>query len=76
MRSPNTRGLSRGGDLIDPSLLEVLGCPLEAERPPFRQEEGLLICTSCGFAFPVVNGIPHLLPEDAISPEKLQELRD
>ena len=72
---PNIRGLSRGCELIDPSLLEVLGCPLEAERPPFRQEEGLLVCTSCGYAFPVVDGIPHLLPEDAIPPGKLKEMR-
>ena len=74
--------------MIDPSLLEVLGCPLEPERPPFReltlpaqtgevgadQPETYLVCTSCGSAFPVKDGIPYLLPEDAITPEKLAEL--
>ncbi len=60
--------------MIDPSLLEVLGCPLEPERPPFRESGDFLICTSCGSAFPVVGGIPHLLPEDAIPPEKVKEM--
>jgi uncharacterized protein YbaR (Trm112 family) len=60
--------------LIDPSLLEVLGCPLEADRPPFREVGDYLVCTSCGSAFPVKDGIPHLLPEDAIPADKVREL--
>ncbi len=60
--------------MIDQSLLEVLGCPLEANRPPFRDVGGYLVCTSCGSAFPVKDDIPHLLPEDAIPPETFQEM--
>ncbi|HSI73483.1 MAG TPA: hypothetical protein VK934_09920 [Fimbriimonas sp.] len=64
--------------MIDPSLLEVLGCPLEPDRPPFRLEafggSSFLVCTSCGYGFPIKDDIPYLLPEDAIAPEKMKEL--
>jgi uncharacterized protein YbaR (Trm112 family) len=62
--------------VIDPSLLDVLGCPLEPDRPPLKDMGDFLVCTSCGYAFPVKADIPHLLPEDAISPQAYQELRN
>lgn len=55
--------------MIDPELLAMLGCPLSPARPPLREEGDRLVCTECGAAFPVVDGIPHLLPEDAILPK-------
>jgi uncharacterized protein YbaR (Trm112 family) len=33
-----------------------------------------LVCTAKGHGFRIVDGIPHLLPEDAISPESMKEL--
>jgi len=60
--------------VIDPELLSVLGCPLHPERPPFRIEGEYLVCTVAGHGFPIVEGIPHLLPEDAIPEEKMKEL--
>jgi uncharacterized protein YbaR (Trm112 family) len=60
--------------MIDPDLLAILGCPLEPDRPPLREQGNLLICTSCGSGFRVVDGIPDLLPEDAVPPEKVGEL--
>jgi uncharacterized protein YbaR (Trm112 family) len=61
--------------VIDPELLEMLGCPLHPERPPFRLEGEYLVCTAEGHAFPIVDGIPHLLPEDAIAAEDLPTAR-
>lgn len=51
---------------MDPKLLEILACPLSETRPPLRQQGDYLICDECQKAFPIVGGIPHLLPEDAM----------
>ena len=60
--------------MIDPKLLEILACPLHPQRPPLREQGEYLICTLEGHGFPVVDGIPHLLPECVISKEKMEEL--
>ena len=53
--------------MIEPSLLEILACPAcHAElRSDERREE--LVCTSetCGLAYPVRDGIPVLLVDEA-----------
>ena len=60
--------------MIDAEFLKILGCPLHPERPPFTLSGEYLICSVSGHGFPIVDGIPHLLPEDVISEEELQEL--
>ncbi len=60
--------------MIDKDLLAILACPVCDERPALREEGDYLVCTTGGHGFPVVEGIPHLLPEDVIVPEKLKEL--
>lgn len=54
---------------LDPSLLEILACP--QCRSPLRADEaaGELVCTNaeCGLAYPVRDGIPVLLVEEARS---------
>ncbi len=62
--------------MIHPDLLELLGCPLHDERPPFELRGNYLVCTASGHGFPIVDGIPHLLPEDVIEPNRLEELID
>jgi len=59
--------------MIDRELLAILACPLCDERPPLEQRGEYLVCTRCGHGFPVVDDIPQLLPEDAVSPESLKE---
>ena len=61
--------------MIDPEFLAILACPICDERPPLRLEGDLLICTAIGHGFRIVNGIPHLLPEDVIPPEELPVAR-
>ncbi len=51
---------------FDPKFLAILACPLEDSRPPLTLEDGRLVCKSCKKAFPIVDGIPQLLPECAI----------
>jgi uncharacterized protein YbaR (Trm112 family) len=56
--------------MIDPELLAILACPLCEERPPLELVEDTLVCTQCGSRFPIEDGIPRLLPEDAIPPSE------
>ncbi len=60
--------------MIDSEFLKILGCPLHPERPPFEQRGEYLICSVSGHGFPVVDGIPHLLPENVIEKVELEEL--
>lgn len=64
----------RNSPVIHPDLLAILACPLDDDRPPLRLEGEFLVCDRCGHGFAIVNGIPDLLPEDAIPPERLKEL--
>jgi uncharacterized protein YbaR (Trm112 family) len=56
--------------LIDDWLLDILACP--KCHSPLRADEdaGELVCTSaeCGLAYPVRDGIPVLLVEEARRP--------
>ena len=50
---------------IDPRLLEVLVCPVT--RGPLRWDPGAgeLVSVGAGLAFPVRDGVPIMLPEEA-----------
>lgn len=61
---------------LDPQLLEILGNPNHPDRPPLRQEGGYLICTVTGDGYPILNGIPHLLPENVIPASEMDKLRN
>ncbi|HUQ16592.1 MAG TPA: Trm112 family protein [Candidatus Saccharimonadales bacterium] len=51
---------------IDPTLLEILACP--ADHAAVREEGDRLICTSCGRRYPVRDGIPVMLIDEAERP--------
>jgi phosphomannomutase len=53
-------------DVIDPLLLEVLACPCDAHAP-VTVEESEVVCTSCGRRFPIRDGIPVMLLDEAVS---------
>ena len=50
---------------IDAALLEILVCPLTHTRLHWDAENGELISKKAKLAFPVRDGIPVLLPEEA-----------
>ena len=50
---------------IDPRLLEVLVCPLTKGPLEYDREAGELISRKAGLAYPVRDGIPIMLPEEA-----------
>ncbi len=52
---------------LDPVLLEVLACPCE-HHAPVRAEgtpTDAIVCTRCETSFPVRDGIPVMLLDDA-----------
>jgi uncharacterized protein YbaR (Trm112 family) len=50
--------------MLDPDLLEMLACPSD-DHAPLREDSGALVCTFCASRFPIDDGIPVLLMDDA-----------
>jgi uncharacterized protein YbaR (Trm112 family) len=50
---------------IDPRLLEILVCPLTKGPLEYDRAAGELISRRAGLAYPVRDGIPIMLPEEA-----------
>lgn len=51
---------------IDPALLEILACPDTHHSPlTLDVEAAELLCTTCDRAFPIRDGIPVLLLDEA-----------
>lgn len=55
--------------MIDEALLQILACPNCESRPPLLEAGDFLECSACRRRYPIVDGIPDLLPESAIKPE-------
>lgn len=54
---------------LDPLLLEILACPCEVHAPlTVDQQRSLLVCTACHRGFPVRDGIPVMLLDEAVPP--------
>ena len=51
--------------LIDPSLAEILVCPVDHGDLEEDEAESTLDCTVCGRRYPVRDGIPIMLVEQA-----------
>jgi uncharacterized protein len=52
--------------MIDQDLLDILACP--ACRAEVRLEGDRIVCTSCGLRYPIRDGIPILLVDEAERP--------
>ncbi len=50
---------------VDPRLLEILVCPVTKGELHYDRAAGELISRSAGLAYPVRDGIPIMLPEEA-----------
>lgn len=49
--------------MLPPELLQILACPV-CKGELLQSEEGSsLLCKPCGRSYPVIDGIPVLLPE-------------
>ncbi len=50
---------------VDPKLLEILVCPVTKGPLIYDRERQELISKRAGLAYPIRNGIPVMLPEEA-----------
>jgi uncharacterized protein YbaR (Trm112 family) len=58
---------------LDPRLMDILACPSEDHAPlrpgtPDDPDADALTCTACGRQYPVTDGIPVLLLDEATVP--------
>ncbi len=51
--------------LTDPKLLEILVCPLSKMPLHFDRDAQELICRAGGLAYPIKDGVPVMLPDEA-----------
>jgi uncharacterized protein YbaR (Trm112 family) len=56
-----------GGD-VDPELLQILACPLD--KQPVTREGNYLVCGECHRHYPIRDGIPVMLIDEALTPEQ------
>ena len=57
-------------DELYPEVLALLRCPACEELPPVRLSENrdALVCDHCRRIYPIVDGLPRLIVEDAAPP--------
>lgn len=53
---------------LDPELLEILACPDCKGDVEYRESESVIVCLACGLRYPVRDGIPVMLVEEAERP--------
>lgn len=59
---------------MDPKLLEILVCPLCKGPLVYRKEAGELICKPDRLAYPIRDGIPVMLEEEARRLDETEEV--
>lgn len=57
------QGEAATNDVLPRELMDLLVCPVD--KQDLRLEGTELVCTSCGRRYPVEDGIPNMLVEDA-----------
>jgi uncharacterized protein YbaR (Trm112 family) len=61
--------------MISQHLLDILRCPMDPGRQArLNPEGGLLICEACGLRFPIRDGFPVLVVEEAQLPPSCDSL--
>lgn len=53
---------------VAPELIDLLVCPACHGAIEYKERRNLIICTSCGLHYPVRDGIPVMLVEEATPP--------
>lgn len=50
------------GEAISEELLKILACPYCKKGVKLEGEK--IACPECGREFPIIDGIPHMLPDE------------
>lgn len=53
----------------DGKLIEILACPACDDRPRVKLKDDKLVCEKCGRAYPIRDGVPVMLVEEAAMEE-------
>jgi uncharacterized protein YbaR (Trm112 family) len=61
----NVESVAPEGTKVDPRLLEILVCPLTKTTLEYDRARQELISRSARLAYPIRDGIPIMLPEEA-----------
>jgi uncharacterized protein len=56
-----------GTERADPRVLELLVCPLTKTTLEYDEKAQELISRAARLAYPIRNGVPHMLPSEARS---------
>jgi uncharacterized protein YbaR (Trm112 family) len=56
-----------GSERADPRVLEILVCPLTKTTLEYDEKAQELISRAARLAYPIRNGVPHMLPSEARS---------
>jgi hypothetical protein len=56
---------TEGNRMIDKELLDILACPLCKTEVVLDEANSRLICTRCGRRYPIRDGIPVMLIDEA-----------
>ncbi|RAK67268.1 Trm112 family protein [Phenylobacterium kunshanense] len=57
--------MSETNAAVDPRLLEILVCPVTRGPLDYDREKGELISRGARLAYPIRDGVPIMLPEEA-----------
>jgi uncharacterized protein len=55
---------------LDERLLDILVCPACHAGVEHKERRHVLVCTGCGLTYPVRDGIPVMLVEEATRPRR------
>ena len=66
-KNDDTAGSARSAETggVDPKLLEILVCPVSRGPLTYDRDAGELISKSAGLAYPIREGVPIMLPDEA-----------
>jgi len=53
---------------IDKDLMEILACPSCRGPVEEHEDEQVIVCTKCGLRYPIRDGIPIMLIDEAEKP--------
>jgi uncharacterized protein YbaR (Trm112 family) len=68
--------MSGSAPAIDPKLLEILVCPLTKGPLVYDRERQELVSKQAGLAYPIRDGIPIMLVDEARSLDETAEAKD
>jgi uncharacterized protein len=66
--NPDDKAAAKGGagkTVVDPRLLEILVCPVTKTTLRYDRERNELVSLAAHLAYPIRDGIPIMLPEEA-----------